>query len=201
MGSAGTRTAERGYYCLHLHHVLHQPGRRPRFCWRRLRTGRRGGSRRAGAGPLRRADVQLDKTMRTLGRTTAKAWLSSSLVVSHSRRSWSGSLAMGMTSRSFWPVRHRHGRRASEASGGSGDQDGSRADLTHRGSPRDRRGPCPPRCSVSWSCVHQPSSPSSSWNVPVGPSLPIVAIRTMLRALIPAGRPREFFTPPSSVAV
>ncbi len=25
----------------------------------------------------------------------------------------------------FWPVRHRHRRRASEASGGSGDQDGS----------------------------------------------------------------------------
>ena len=25
----------------------------------------------------------------------------------------------------FWPVRHGHGRRASEASGGSGDQDGS----------------------------------------------------------------------------
>ena len=85
--------------------------------------------------------------------------------------------------------------------GRSGDQDGSRADLTHRGSPCDRRGPCPPRGSVSWPWVHQPSSPSSSWNVPVGPSLPIVAIRAMFRALISTGRPLEFCTPPSSVAV
>ncbi len=54
---------------------------------------------------------------------------------------------------------------------------------------------------ASWSCVHQPSSPSSSANVPVGPSLPIVAIRTMFRALISTGRPSSFFTPPSSVAV
>ncbi len=36
---------------------------------------------------------------------------------------------------------------------------------------------------------HQASSPSSSWKVPVGPSLPIVAIRTMFRALISTGRP------------
>jgi hypothetical protein len=49
--------------------------------------------------------------------------------------------------------------------------------------------------------IHQPSSPSSSWNVPVGPSLPIVAIRTMFRALISTGRPCSFLTPPSSVAV
>ena len=117
--------------------------------------------------------------------------------------SWSACPGRPTSSRplAFWPVRHRHGRRASEASGGSGDQDGSRADLTHRGSPRDRRCPCPPWWSESWPCVHQPSSPSSSANVPVGPSLPIVAIRTMFRALISTGRPRSFFTPPSSVAV
>lgn len=85
--------------------------------------------------------------------------------------------------------------------GGSGDQDGSRADLTHRGSPRDRRGPLPALVIVWWSRVHQLSSPSSSWNVPVGPSWPIVAIRTMFRALTSTGRPPEFCTPPSSVAV
>ena len=100
----------------------------------------------------------------------------------------------------FWPVRHRHGRRASEASGGSGDQDGSRADLTHRAT-RPPRPLSAPVISVGVSCVHQPSSPSSSWNVPVGPSLPIVAIRTMFRALTSTGRPPEFCTPPSSVAV
>jgi hypothetical protein len=36
---------------------FHRPGRRPRFCWRLLRTGRRGRSRRATAGPLGRAGL------------------------------------------------------------------------------------------------------------------------------------------------
>ncbi len=61
--------------------------------------------------------------------------------------------------------------------------------------------PLPALVIVSWSRVHQPSSPSSSWNVPVGPSVPIVAIRTMFRALTSTGLPPEFCTPPSSVAV
>ncbi len=50
-------------------------------------------------------------------------------------------------------------------------------------------------------CDHQPSSPSSSWNVPVGPSLPMVAIRTILCALIWTGRPWLLSWPPSPVAV
>jgi hypothetical protein len=48
---------------------------------------------------------------------------------------------------------------------------------------------------------YQPSSPLSSWKVPVGPSLPRTAIRTMARALISTGRPWGFAWPPSSVAV
>ena len=50
---------------------------------------------------------------------------------------------------------------------------------------------------------HQPSSPSSSWNVPVGPSGPMLARRATTWALSAAGRPGCDSTPPpsSSVAV
>ena len=43
---------------------------------------------------------------------------------------------------------------------------------------------------------YQPSSPSSSWKVPVGPSLPMTAIRTMFRALTSTGRPWGLSCPP-----
>ena len=65
------------------------------------------------------------------------------------------------------------------------------------------RGAGAPRTRNFPRCSHQPRPPMSSWNVPVGPSGPMVASRATICALSSAGRPGWLpgSPPPSAVAV